>query len=327
VLPVAHSLFDASRLGAWIEREFVTPPVVACRFHRSFINDTYAVDVHGGRCFLRVSQAGWRTPAEVEGELAAIEALHAAGASVARPVPRRRGGFVALAEAPEAIRPVVLFREAAGDELTWFGPSASENARRYGHAVASLHQAAVNIPPPADRQTMDLDALVSMPVDVVGRLLATEDREALVHLGARLRQRLEAADGLTVGFCHGDLNSTNIHFSDDAATVFDFDCCHRGWLANDIAGFARGITLGRSPGGEVDLLMRAFLGGYRSVREISIPDSNSLPAFVLAQRIWMASLHVAGAHRWGAYHFGPAYARRLLGWARVWEGAACFDDW
>ncbi len=71
--------------------------------------------------------------------------------------------------------------------------------------------------------------------------------------------------------------------------------------------------------------MRAFLGGYRSVRAISIPDRESLSTFLLAQRIWMASLHVDGAHRWGAYHFGPAYARRLLGWLRAWE--VWIDDW
>jgi Ser/Thr protein kinase RdoA (MazF antagonist) len=43
----------------------------------------------------------------------------------------------------------------------------------------------------------------------------------------RLSECLEAATGLTQGFCHGDLSSSNIHFEGERATVFDFDCC--GW--------------------------------------------------------------------------------------------------
>jgi Ser/Thr protein kinase RdoA (MazF antagonist) len=151
--------------------------------------------------------------------------------------------------------------------------------------------------------------------------------DALERVGAHLMERLGAANALTVGLCHGDLNSTNVHFTDLSATVFDFDCCHWGWVANDLAGFARGITLGKPPGEDVLALMNAFLEGYRSVRPVAPSDRDALHTFLLAQRIWMASLHVEGAHRWGAYHFGAAYAKRLVDWLSAWENADLRRAW
>lgn len=327
MLTVAHSIFDTTALLKWIGSEFDTPALRTCVFHRSFVNDTYAVVTAGGRFYLRVYQAGWRTLAEVQDELAAIEALHTAGASVARPVSLRAGGFVALAQAPEEVRPAVLFREALGSELSYHGAAGLDNARRYGNAVALFHAAAAGVSPLANRPSMGLDALIDEPVAVVGRLLDESDRTALARVGERLRERLSATSELTVGLCHGDFNSTNIHFTDSDATIFDLDCCHWGWVANDIAGFGRGITLGRRPGESADALMRAFLEGYRLIRPIPTRDCEVLPTFLLAQRIWMASLHIKGAHRWGSYHFGPPYAKRLMDWLQAWEGSASLRVW
>jgi Ser/Thr protein kinase RdoA (MazF antagonist) len=90
-------------------------------------------------------------------------------------------------------------------------------------------------------------------------------------------------------------------------------------LSNDIAAFVRGVTLNRLPGVEASTLIRSFLKGYQQERSIATADLQALPAFLLIQRMWMASLHLNGHHRWGNIHFGSHYAIRLINWLRSWE--------
>jgi Ser/Thr protein kinase RdoA (MazF antagonist) len=119
--------------------------------------------------------------------------------------------------------------------------------------------------------------------------------------------------------CHGDLNTSNLHFDGETATVLDFDCAAWGWRANDISGFARGVTLFRYPGDEATNLISSFLRGYQDVRCIPEADYEALPAFLLAQRIWLTAVHLEGRHRWGLSSFGPAYLKRFYEWLTAWS--------
>ena len=145
------------------------------------------------------------------------------------------------------------------------------------------------------------------------------DRDDFVRLCARVQQRVVGEQGLTLAFCHGDLNGSNIHFEQDRPAVIDFDCCGWGWLSSDIAAFARGVTLRSFPSAAISALIRAFLQGYEVERRISSADRDALPAFLLLQRIWVSSLHLDGHHRWGNIRYGAEYAKRLVHWLRAWE--------
>jgi Ser/Thr protein kinase RdoA (MazF antagonist) len=323
---VAHALLDPADLGRAIDGVFVLPPIARVALHRSFINDTYRVEAGGRSFYLRIYQAGWRDARAAAAEMAIIEALASAGASVARPVARRDGaGFVIAIRSGDLARPAVLFEEAPGDDLNFGGAYAAANAERYGRAAAVLHNAAEGMTPHTDRPMLDRAMMVEAPHAVIAPAVEADDRAPLDRIVDRLRARIDGAAGLSLGFAHGDLNSSNIHFTANGATVIDFDCCGWGWRANDIAAFARGVTLARMPGAEASALIRAHLAGYEAVRPIAPADRAMLPVFLLVQRLWMASLHLNGRdHRWGTASFGKPYVARLMAWLAAWEGV--LDD-
>jgi Ser/Thr protein kinase RdoA (MazF antagonist) len=325
---VAHSILNAEDLLDTVKDLFDTPSLETCAFYRSFVNDTYQFTARGLTYYLRVYQAGWRTKPEAEAEMNAIETVYTVGGAVARPVALRNGGFVFDIDTPEASRPAVLFYEACGTELAYGGATGPDNARRYGRVVGQFHRVTCYLEPPTGRRSLDIEAMLDAPAATVVLRLPDQENEYFGELCDRLRERIVGARNLKLGFCHGDLNSSNVHFDGDQATIIDFDCCGWGWLSNDIAAFARGVTLSRLPGAEASALIRSFLQGYQEQKSIAPADMEVLPAFLLTQRIWMASLHLNGHHRWGAAHFGPRYALRLIDWLRSWEGELDHEpDW
>ena len=322
----AHALLDPGDLGRAIDGLFALPAIERVALHRSFINDTYRVEAGGRPFYLRGYQAGWRDMRAAAAEMAIIETLAANGAAVARPVPRRDGdGFAIPIRTGNLVRPAVIFEEAPGDDLGFFGADGPANAMRYGLAAAMLHDAADSLTPHSDRPALDRAAMIATPWALIASATDSADRPLLDRIVDRLLARIDGDPDLSWGFAHGDLNSSNIHFTGNEATVIDFDCCGWGWRANDIAAFARGVTLARLPGMEASALIRSYLAGYEAVRPIAPADRAALPAFLLVQRLWMASLHLAGRdHRWGSASFGRPYVARLMGWLAAWESV--LDD-
>ena len=196
------------------------------------------------------------------------------------------------------------------------------NARRYGEASARLHDACDAVTAFPTRR-FDLDFIVTRPAAVIAPFLDPAEREELARLVERLSAILLAAKSeLTTGFCHGDLNCQNLHFAGETATAIDFDCCAWGWRAFELAGFARGVAYLSKPGDAGDSLIAAQLDGYRRHRPIAPADLAALPVMLLAQRLWVVSLHLDGAARWGAINFDRPYAARALAWLRAW--ACCW---
>jgi Ser/Thr protein kinase RdoA (MazF antagonist) len=318
VFPIHHSILDADALGAHVAGAFDIGAIDDCRFWRSFINDVYRLGAGGRRWWLRVHPAGWRSRVETEGEVEAILAVAAAGAAAARPTRRRDGGYVIELDAPEGLRSAVLFEDAPGADLSFLGKDGVANAARYGAASARLHDACDAITAFAVRR-FDLEFTVTRPAAVIAPFPDEAGRDALRRLTERMTAVLGAADGhLTTGFCHGDLNCQNLHFVGESATAIDFDCCAWGWRAFELAGFARGVAYLSKPGDAADALIAAQLDGYRSHRPIAPADLAALPVMLLAQRLWVVSLHLDGAARWGAINFDRPYAARALAWLHAW---------
>lgn len=321
VIRPVHSMLRTDDLRAAVVRKFGIDPIVECRLQRSFINDVYRLEADGQIWFLRISPSAWRTAAEVAAEIDCIRALAAVGAPVIEPVKLADGsGFVLELAAPEGPRAAALFAGVAGVEpLFTNNPDALAVAHRYGRVSAELHVLAQGLAPAAERPSMSLDTMLLRPLAIVAaQFERTQDREDLTRIGERLIAALLNAK-LTWGFAHGDLNSSNILFRDVGATVIDFDCCGWGFRANDIAAFARGITLSCMPGSEASALISAQLSGYVEVSPIQPADADAIPLFVIVQRLWMASLHYERQDRFGLASFGPAYTARLIEWLRAWE--------
>jgi Ser/Thr protein kinase RdoA (MazF antagonist) len=317
-ISVTHSIFDGDALRVEIEASYEIGAIGGCRLWRSFINDVYRVEAQGRCVWLRIHPAGWRSESETTAELTAILAIAAAGGAVARPIPRRDGTFMTRISAPEGSRIAVLFEHAAGEELAYAGPGGPENARRYGETVAHLHAACEGIENVPERKIVDPEFMLHEPLRVLARFVSADDSAYLAALTNRIAMMLKATGPLERGFCHGDLNSSNIQFDGDVGTAFDFDCCAWGWRAFELAAFARGVTWNAVPGPAAEVLIKSFLGGYRSVRSLSEADLAIQPAMLIAQRLWVTSLHLQGAARWGAIRFDRPYAARFTIWARAW---------
>lgn len=326
----AHSMLHPDDLCEAVKDRFGFHGPLSCRLQRSFINDVYRLDGHGHSWFLRISPAGWRSLVEVEAELSFVQALDAMGAPVIEPVALAGSTERAcIVEAPEGPRVAALFKAAEGVEPI-FGnePDALAFARRYGKVCAALHASADKLPPIRHRPAMDADVMLHEPLaTIMEHVSGPEDRQFLTGIGDRLGAAI-AWTGLTNGFAHGDLNSSNILFRHDGETIIDFDCCGWGYRANDIAAFARGVTLARLPGPDASNLISAYLSGYSEITQIQEIDRDALPAFLIVQRLWVASLHFERRDRFGLTSFGPAYAARLMVWLKAW--ASILDvapDW
>ena len=299
VISVVHSLPAPASLALHLAGQFDIGPVEDCRLWRSFINDVYRLEAGGRAWWLRIHPFGWRTPAETQAEVEAILAISGAGGSVASPMPARDGGYLVDIPMPEGVRTAVLFEDAPGADLNYYGPDSLENARRYGVAVASLHLACDVVRESDARKPFDLNAVVIQPSIEVARHIRPEDRPSFARLTDALAGLLSGRDDLAVGFCHGDLNNANVHFQGDSATAFDFDCCAWGWRAFELAAFARGVTWHGGPDEATDKLIRTFFTGYQSIRTLSSADLEVQPAMLLAERLWVTSLHLKATYRLG----------------------------
>jgi Ser/Thr protein kinase RdoA (MazF antagonist) len=103
----------------------------------------------------------------------------------------------------------------------------------------------------------------------------------------RLRERIT---GLAWGICHGDFQCGNLHFDDDRkVTVFDFDAGGPGWLAFDLAPFAR-HTLRKAPA-----VWNAFVEGYIRKRRLSDLELEAVPLLVGLREIHLMGLKTRGA--------------------------------
>jgi Ser/Thr protein kinase RdoA (MazF antagonist) len=319
VIPVIHSRPDPGALARHLASHFDIGPIVDCRLWRSFINDVYRLEACSRTWWLRIQPFGWRTPSETAAEVAAILAIEVAGGSVARPMALRDGGYLIDIPMPEGVRTAVLFEDAPGVDLSYHGPDKLGNAHRYGVAVATLHLACDVLREYPARKPFDLDAVVIQPSIEIARHIRPEEQSSFARLTDTLAGMLSGRDDLATGFCHGDLNNANMHFQGDSATAFDFDCCAWGWRAFELAAFARGVTWYGGPDEATDKLIRAFFDGYRDRRPLAIVDLEIQPAMLLAQRLWVTSLHLKATDRLGSFYFGEEYLARFTRWLRDWE--------
>jgi len=88
----------------------------SCRFWQRGINDTYQVRNPESMYSLRVYRHKLRSKSEIDFEISALNYLSDQGASVARPIAKREGGFVSEVQAPEGTRYVIVTTHADGEE-------------------------------------------------------------------------------------------------------------------------------------------------------------------------------------------------------------------
>lgn len=246
---------------------------------------------------LRVHRPGYHTQAEIESELAWIEALRAENVlPTPAPLPCRSGGHVAGFDLGGERRDVVAFEFMSGRE-----PSPQEDLvegfRELGEISARLHAHVRRWTRPAGfvRKTWDFDTTVGRRPHWGDWRAAPGLREPgkalLERATVELERRLaEIGVGPEVfGLIHADLRLANLLIDSGRIAVIDFDDCGFGWFLFD---FAAAISFFETDPA-VPGLQAAWLDGYRSVAELPTTAEMQMETFIMLRRLqltaWIAS--------------------------------------
>jgi Ser/Thr protein kinase RdoA (MazF antagonist) len=306
--PVIASILSPAALRTEVLPGFAVGAVTECTFFSDGFNHTYRVRTSDGSTYyLRAYRLRWRTRADIHYELDVLNHLHHKGFPAVRPVPHTDAGFTCALSAPEGTRYLALFTEAPGPEISYdHEPEAM--ARRYGHAVAQMHNALDDFSSPHPRFHKDIAHFVDKPLCTIEPFLAhrPDDWATVREVAETLRQRIVTlpASALEQGVCHGDLQGYHANVAPDGTlTFFDFDCGGYGYRAYDLAVFLWCCRLEDA----IAIRWEPFLRAYRETRSIRDLDVQAVPLFVCARYLWHMGVHTQNAPDWGSGFLNDAY--------------------
>jgi Ser/Thr protein kinase RdoA (MazF antagonist) len=306
--PVIASTLSPKALMRDILPGFGIGPVIECKFFSGGFNHTYRIKTSDGSTYyLRAYRILWRTPADIQCELDALNHLKRKGFPAASPVTYKDGQPFCTVTAPEGTRFLVLFTEAPGSEIS-YEHEHGRNAQRYGQAVAQMHNALEDFGSLHPRFHLDLAHFIDQPLRNIQPFLShrPNDWHFLQQFAETLRQRILAipADMLEQGFCHGDLQGYHANITlDGTLTFFDFDCGGFGYRAYDLAVFLWCCRLEDA----VATRWAPFLESYRETRPIHDRDLQAVPLFVCARYLWHMGVHTQNSLDWGIDFLNDKY--------------------
>lgn len=267
-------------------------------------NHTYKVDDPAtGRSYaLRLHRPGYRTVAEIESEIAWVDALRNDGV-IQTPVAIRApdGARVVLAQAPEVPeRRAVMFEWLDGMVVDMDdGKRAADQFERLGVISARMHEhvrrwrrpAGFTRPPWDYEHSIGPNGYWGAWQDGLG--MGSEERRVLDQLDATIRTRLERfGNGPDrFGLIHADMRLANLLVNGPEVLLIDFDDCGASWFMYDFATTVSFIE--DHP--RVPELREAWLRGYRSVADLDDASVAELQTFVMLRRLllvaWIGSHH------------------------------------
>jgi Ser/Thr protein kinase RdoA (MazF antagonist) len=311
--PAIASILSPEALANEILPSFGIGAIAECKFYSGGFNHTYRVKtVVGSTYYLRAYRLHWRTLVDVQYELDVLNHFHSKGFPAASPVAYKDGQYFCLVPAPEGTRILAVFTEAPGPEISYTQDPAG-NARRYGQAVARMHNALDDFASPHPRFHLDIDHFIDQPLRNIQPFLSHRpaDWNFLQSFAEKLRHRILAipAKMLEQGFCHGDLQGYHANTTlDGMLTFFDFDCGGFGYRAYDLAVFLWCCRLEDA----VAARWAPFLESYRETRSIHERDVLAIPLFVCARYLWHMGVHTQNSPDWGVDFLNDSYFDKHL---------------
>ena len=284
-------------------------------------NATFALaDPETGRHLaLRLQRPHYHTRAEIESEIAWIEALRAqAVVRTPAPVQGRDSAPIQTIGDGAAVRHAVAFAFVPGREpgleddlVPWF--------RELGEITARLHQHVRSWTPPAafTRKIWDFHAaLGKAPLwgDWRAGLGLDDEGRAVLQRAVDRIEILLGGYGQTAdrfGIVHADLRLANLLVEGELLNVIDFDDCGRSWLAYD---FAAAVSFFEHEP-IVPELMAVWLEGYRRVAAPPPEAEAMLPVMVMLRRILLVAWIASHAETPTAQATGPSYTETTVAMA------------
>lgn len=305
--PTMYSLLSSDALFDFVSKHYDVGRVTRCKFLTRGLNDTYHIITDRGVFILRAYRAYWRTMEDIAYELDVLERLHSNGIAVSSPVRSKEGTLMHAIHAPEGTRQVVLFTYAKGTTP----PLDQHSSYEYGKMVAQIHHLTDDFCSPHNRFSLDLNHLLDVPLKKIVPAIAEHggDLDYLLSWVERIHNSLPV-ELLDQGFCHGDLHDWNAHWANGRLTLFDFDCCGRGYRAYDIAVFLWNLKINYKD--KESESWQAFLKGYLSNRSLQQVDVDAVPLFVATRRIWLAGVYLSNEDVWGTAIVNERFFKALI---------------
>jgi len=323
-LPVVYSTPSTAAVADFVLMHYDLPKSIECKLLYRGWNDIFEVGIKGGERFIfRLSKRRLRGDADLRTETAFLAYLDRTGIPVAAAIPMRDGSLFASGRFPEGERPAVLFRYAEGRPSQ--ARTSLSDARANGVTLARIHEVASGFAAAKmGRYKLDCNHLLHRPLTAI---LADEDlsdplRAGFADLSERLSNRLAEREGLSWTHCHGDCNGRNANIAMQGpragqAVFFDFDESGTGYLAYDLAVFLFVCVLydrkDHAPS------WRAFIEGYRSIRQLSSADFDAAHLFVPFVGIWLAGEYASHIHEWGRQAVRVDWFAEHLDFMLSWE--------
>lgn len=233
----------------------------------------YAIEVTSptGHFALKIYNPASRTTAEVQWEIDLTLHLIKNGAPVAKPVAGKNGSYLQKFVVDGQDLTAVLFEWAAGEKPK---PELSTYTL-IGEAAAKIHNAADTFTSELAREKYDVYELID---DQLQRMKTPLDEsgqyQRVFELSERMR-KIITNPSLDYGIIHNDLTLDNVHLYSDTLTVFDLDSAGESWRAVEPWGVLRAA----------EDRFKAWLEGYRSVREFSEVDEKTVATFAIVEDI------------------------------------------
>ena len=266
----------------------------ACRLEllRHGENAVYKVRAAQGAFVARLTTPRFQSPVSVRGELRFIQRCVECGIRAAEPVPNRSGDLLTLVpnlepDVRQTERIVSLFQFVPGRRVN--KRNLTENfARAWGATTARMHAATENFRQLKNARRPVWDE-VEFQAEPQSEELNRQDwfRREWEMCAVWLRDLPREEWGLI----HADFHPGNFKVRRGEIYVFDFDDSFVGWRMYDLAVIWNVLA---EVGDEnwTSLRRRAFLEGYRAVRELAGVWEERIAGFQRVRDVWIAS--------WGA---------------------------
>lgn len=280
-IQVSHSTLSVRAIKDLVLPNYDLEDDIECVPFLRAVSNTYLLSSRTRRLALKVYPPNWRSHDAILGELRTLLHLQENGADVVVPIRRRDRTFITDINAPEGLRRAVLFQWINGRAPAY---TDSEQARRYGGALAKMHRAASELRLNTERPVMDSSYLLTGPLKrIASRLKGRPELSVRLNaLGERTSVSLDCAQSSLRdwGLCHGDLHAGNARIDGDRVILFDFDHCGSGWRLVDLASYrleARRL-------GVEKVAWAPFVDGYREVRPTDPLELMGL--FMILRYLW-----------------------------------------
>ncbi|WP_009633543.1 phosphotransferase [Synechocystis sp. PCC 7509] len=290
-ITVIHSIPSSGALEQSVLCHYQIDKLQSCRLLKRGLNDTYLIETEQKQYILRVYRHSWRTKEEIDFELELLNFLYKANVAVSYPLEKRTGGFITAIAAPEGTRYTALFSYAPGKVVD--KKINSEQSRKLGETVATIHQATDNFKSSFNRPELNSEYLLDSSINAIAPLYKhrKNDIDYLYKQAENLKNNLIALDlpncSPFYGICIGDVHAGNTHFNQlNQPTLFDFDQCGYGWRVFDIGKFINTAIVWKLE----SKIISSFLEGYQTIRQLNEIELRAIPMFTKIAHIWVMGI-------------------------------------